>query len=272
MATELTKYQPMPIMDMGQAFYESGMFPDIRSAAQAVVKIQAGAELGFPPIYAMTKIYLVKGKVMVGAEAIGAKVKSSGRYDYRVTKHTDTEIAIQFYERNHDGKFDATYLSTFSIEEAKKAGVYADGGSWSKWPKAMLFARAISSGARIVCPEVISGVYSAGDFEGVTIDSEGEIQQVVIEPEKPPVEKPQDAVSQAVGGQQQAPVVKQDAGLLQGQKPKATAANMRVINAHHDRLGDDKFWQTVHECKLESIANLDADQAAAIIGALSKVK
>ncbi len=60
--------------------------------------------------------------------------------------------------------------------------------------------------------------------------------------------------------------------LLQGQKPRATPANIRVIEAHRKRLGDEKFWNTAHELNIQTTANLYDDQAAALIGALSKVK
>ncbi len=93
------------LQELGRVFYESGMFPDIRSAAQAIVKIQAGSELGFPPIYSMAKIYIVKGRVMVGAEALGALVKRSGRYDYRVVKLTDTECELMFTQKVHPEGF-----------------------------------------------------------------------------------------------------------------------------------------------------------------------
>ena len=47
--------QPMELdpMTVARAFKESGMFPDLQSEAQAVVKIVAGQEVGFGPMAAM---------------------------------------------------------------------------------------------------------------------------------------------------------------------------------------------------------------------------
>jgi hypothetical protein len=42
----LIKHTATEIMSIGKAFAESGMFPDIKSAAQAIVKIQAGVTYG----------------------------------------------------------------------------------------------------------------------------------------------------------------------------------------------------------------------------------
>ena len=41
-------------------FAKSGYFQDAKEVFQAVVKIQAGLELGFGPVYSMTKIYIKK--------------------------------------------------------------------------------------------------------------------------------------------------------------------------------------------------------------------
>ena len=56
MKSELKPTQQLPIteiMSIGKAFAESGMFLDTKSAAQAIVKIQAGQEIGIPPFAAM---------------------------------------------------------------------------------------------------------------------------------------------------------------------------------------------------------------------------
>ena len=69
-------------MALGKAFAESGMFPDIKSAAQAIVKIQAGAELGIGPFQSMSGIHIISGKPTIGAGVMAAMVKGSGKYDY----------------------------------------------------------------------------------------------------------------------------------------------------------------------------------------------
>ena len=54
----IQKFEPTDIMSMGKAFAESGMFTDIKTAAQAIVKIQAGQEIGLPPFASMTGIHI----------------------------------------------------------------------------------------------------------------------------------------------------------------------------------------------------------------------
>jgi len=162
------------VSGLGKVFAESKMFPDIKSQAQAIVKILAGQELGFPPIYSMTKVYIVQGRIMIAAETMAAIIKLSKEYDYKVIDHTSQLCKIEFSHNR-----EVIYTNTYTIEEATKAGLVKAGSNWEKWPKPMLFARALSGGARIVCPHLISGAYTPADeFEGVKIDAEGEVVDV----------------------------------------------------------------------------------------------
>src|SRR5262249_56671466 len=59
---ESTAIQSMAdLQNLGQIFVKSGFFADIKDAAQAIVKVMAGSELGFPPIASMTGVYLFQG-------------------------------------------------------------------------------------------------------------------------------------------------------------------------------------------------------------------
>lgn len=180
MSNEIVKSSLTEIMSIGKAFAESGMFPDIKTAAQAVVKIQAGAEMGIPPFAAMSGIHIIQGKPTVGAGLMAANVKGSGKYDYRVTESTEKICTIKFYQRavDKDAKtvFDEIGTSTFTIEDAKKAGTK----NIDKFPKNMLFARAISNGVKWYTPDVFSGpVYVPEEMETliVTEDVKHEIVQ-----------------------------------------------------------------------------------------------
>jgi len=157
MQNEIVKSSLTEIMSIGKAFAESGMFPDIKTAAQAVVKIQAGAEMGIPPFAAMSGIHIIQGKPTVGAGLMAANVKGSGKYDYRVIESTEKICSIDFYQ----GK-EKIGNSTFTEADAKKAGTK----NLDKFPKNMLFARAISNGVKWYTPDVFAGpVYVPEEME-----------------------------------------------------------------------------------------------------------
>jgi hypothetical protein len=177
MKQELTTISTTEIMNIGKAFAESGMFPDIKSAAQAVVKIQAGAEMGIPPFAAMSGIHIIQGKPTIGAGLMAANVKASGKYDYEVLQHSEKVCSIEFFQKYINPSSLALAanplakkslgVSTFTYEDAKKAGTK----NLDKFPKNMLFARAISNGVKFYCPDVFSGpVYTPEEFDVQTQD------------------------------------------------------------------------------------------------------
>jgi hypothetical protein len=141
----------------------SGYFKDTKDASQAFVKVLAGHELGIPPFASMTGIHIIQGRPEVGANILAALVKSSGRYNYRVIQMTDVVCALQFYER-WDGKWEPAGESVFTIEDAKRAGTQ----NIQKFPRNMLFARAISNGVKWFCPDITAGqtTYTDGEFSG----------------------------------------------------------------------------------------------------------
>lgn len=165
---------------VGDVFVRSGFFADTRDAAQAIVKVMAGQELGFAPIASMTGVYIVKGKVSLSANLIAAAVKRSGRYTFRVRQHDAKICEIEFFELDKAGNKESIGVSSFTMQEATQAGL-ASSATWKNFPRNMLYARAMSNGAKWYCPDVFGGPVYTPDELGATIDGEtGEV--IDIEP------------------------------------------------------------------------------------------
>lgn len=162
---------------IGKMMAVSGYFTDARDAAQAGVKIMAGMEMGFGAFASMTGIYIIQGKPSVGANLMASAVKNNPKYDYRVRKNEDTECRIEFFERV-DGKWESIGVSSFTASEAKKAGVK----NMDKFPRNMLFARAMSNGIRWYCPDVFAGnpTYTPEEL-GAQVDDEGNVTKLPTE-------------------------------------------------------------------------------------------
>jgi hypothetical protein len=137
-------------LSIAETFFQSGMFTDIKSSSQAMVKIMAGQEFGIPPFAAMSGIHLIQGKPTIGAGLMAQRVKKSGKYTYNVLQLNDSICEIEFIQlpKTNLGK------STFTIEDAKKAGTK----NIERFPKNMLFARAISNGVRWYTPDIYESV------------------------------------------------------------------------------------------------------------------
>jgi hypothetical protein len=174
------------------ALQKSGYFKDVTSQAQAIVKVMAGAELGLPPFASMSGIHIIQGKPVLGANVIATLVKNDPRYDYRVKVCDAKDCELAWFE---DGKQVGT--STFTWDEAKAAGL-TEKDNWRKFPSDMLFARAISRGARRFAPGIFGGspVYTPDEM-GVETNEEGFIESQAVDVIEPPaqvIEEPSAAI------------------------------------------------------------------------------
>jgi len=151
---------------ISEALAASGMFPDARRAEEAFAKILLGRDLGLNPTQAMTGIYIVEGKPQVAAVMLAAFVKRGGIYDYRVLEHTPETCSIEFRLLLDGGEHEVLGVSTFTIAEAQAAGLVKDRSGWAKYPRNMLYARAMSNGVKWFTPDATHGipVYHEGEI------------------------------------------------------------------------------------------------------------
>lgn len=185
MSHALTVYERMNEMtSAANALHASGFFSDVKTQAQAMVKVMAGAEIGLPPFAAMSGIHIVQGKPVLGANLIATLVKNDPRYDYRVKTADNGQCVLTWYE---GGK--VVGESSFTMNEANAAGL-TNKDNWRKYPSDMLFARALTRGARRYAPGIFGGapIYTPEEM-GVDTDEEGHIiegQIVTVETPAPP--------------------------------------------------------------------------------------
>jgi hypothetical protein len=165
---------------LGDVMFRSGLFPDLRSAAQAVVKILAGRELGVGPFAALSDIHIIEGKAVVGARILAALVRGSRHYDYRVVEWTNERVAVDFYR---DGtKLEPTV--TFDYADAQRAELTKPTrngrpSNHTRYPRHMKFARAMSTGVGLHCPDLTAGVpvYTPGELEADPVAGSAPVAQ-----------------------------------------------------------------------------------------------
>ena len=171
MTTALAIYDKFDqLQRAAMALQQSGYFKDVATQAQAIVKVMAGAELGLPPFASMTGIHIIQGKPVLGANVIATLVKNSAQYDHTLRVCDNKNCELAWFE---NGK--QTGTSHFSWDEAKAAGLTGK-DNWAKYPSDMLFARAISRGARRFAPGIFGGapVYTPDEM-GQEVDPDGYI-------------------------------------------------------------------------------------------------
>ncbi len=156
-------------------FVRSGFFKDARDVSQAVVKIMAGREVGLESFAAMSGVQIIQGKACFGASTLAALVQRSGKYRFRVNANSAECCSIEFFEKADSWASVGT--SEFTMADAQRAQLLSN-PTWQKYPKAMLYARAMSQGVRMFCPEVGCGpVYVPEELAlpGAQIGEDGEV-------------------------------------------------------------------------------------------------
>lgn len=114
-----------------------------------------GRTLGLTDTQSAANIHIIGGKPVLGAQLMGSLIKRSGKYNYRVKEHTEESCTILFYEK-WDGQWEECGESVFTFKDAQTAGITGN-PTWKKYRRNMLFARALSNGAKWYCPDVFGG-------------------------------------------------------------------------------------------------------------------
>jgi len=145
-----------------------------QAIAQIATKILAGREMGYGEFTSVQGIHVIQGRPAMSANLMAAAVKASPRYDYRVRQMDDNAVKVEFFERV-GGKLESLGVSTFTADDAKKAGTQ----NMAKFGRNMMFARAMSNGVRWYCPDVFFGnaVYTPEEL-GAPVDGDGNVIEV----------------------------------------------------------------------------------------------
>ncbi|WP_151721026.1 recombinase RecT [Acinetobacter ursingii] len=138
-----------------------------RKPGNILVAMQWGAEIGLQPLQAMQNIAVINGRPSIWGDAMLALVRSSGLLEFiREEISEDGQKATVTVKRKGEEEF----TSTFTMEDAKKAGLSGKQGPWSQYPKRMLKLRARSYALRDVFPDVLKGMAIAEEERDKEVD------------------------------------------------------------------------------------------------------
>ncbi|WP_219061048.1 recombinase RecT [Pseudomonas sp. UMAB-08] len=137
----------------------------IGNPGNILVAVQWGMELGLQPMQAMQSIAVINGRPSLWGDAVIALVRSSPLCEY-VTETDDGETATCTVKRRGD---DETFR-TFSMNDAKLAGLLDKAGPWKQYPKRMRQMRARSFALRDVFPDVLRGMAVAEEQQDMEVD------------------------------------------------------------------------------------------------------
>ena len=132
-----------------------------------LVAVQWGYELGLAPLQALQNIACINGKPSVYGDAAMALVQNSSVCEnieeYVEGEGTPNPTAVCVAHRKNRTPITAR----FSVEDARRAGLWGKQGPWTAYPKRMLQMRARGFALRDAFPDVLKGlitVEEAQDF------------------------------------------------------------------------------------------------------------
>ena len=197
MSTAMTTSQPRGLalqtiseaMTFGKMLAGSSFVPkDFRGKPEdCVLAVQHGAELGLGPMQSVQSIAVINGRPSIWGDAAIALAKGSAVCEYiseRIEGDGDSMTAICEAKRRTD---QTPTVSTFSVADAKKAGLWGKAGPWQQYPKRMLQLRARGFALRDAFPDILRGLVTAEEAQ----DYQAEPEAVTVSQPKPTPKKAQ---------------------------------------------------------------------------------
>jgi hypothetical protein len=168
-----------------------------------LVCVQWGYEIGLAPMQALQNIAVINGKPSVYGDAAMALVLASpvceGIEESIEDEGTPNPVAVCIARRR--GR--APVESRFSVEDAKRAGLWGKQGPWTAYPKRMLAMRARGFAIRDCFADVLKGLITAEEAQDYPSDKP--TAKVMAMPSKNPLDAlaaPQEVVPDDNGQQQ----------------------------------------------------------------------
>ena len=180
-------------MEFSKMLAESSMVPRAYQGKpqDIMVCVQWGYELGLAPMQALQNIAVINGKPSVYGDAMMALVQASpvceGVDEHIEGEGTPNPVAVCVAKR----KGRNPVIARFSVEDAKRAGLWGKQGPWQAYPKRMLQMRARGFALRDAFPDVLKGLITAEEAQDYPDDAKHKERNVT--PAKPA--NPLDAIA-----------------------------------------------------------------------------
>jgi hypothetical protein len=168
--TERRGFAPATIteaMEFSKMLADSTMVPRAYQGKpqDIMVCVQWGYEIGLAPMQALQNIAVINGKPSVYGDAAMALVQASAVcedvQEYFEGEGTPNPIAVCVAKRR--GRKEV--VAKFSVEDAKRAGLWGKTGPWQAYPKRMMQMRARGFALRDAFPDVLKGLITAEEAQ-----------------------------------------------------------------------------------------------------------
>lgn len=169
---------------LAKAVCLAGMAPKgMETPEKCMIAIMRGLEVGLTPFMALDKIAIVNGRPVIWGDGAIGLVRGSGLCEFvkeRIEGDGDNRIAVCEAKRRGEPE---SIRRTFSVADAKKAGLWGKSGPWQQYPERMLQMRARAFCLRDGFADVLGGLYLREEIEDARPVAQAEPRD---EPPAPP--------------------------------------------------------------------------------------
>lgn len=148
--------------------YASRLF-GVASKEQAAAIMLKGYELGFPLSTAFEYIHIVQGKPSLSPRGALALVLQSGKLETMEIQDKPDACIVTMKRRGGPA-----YSLTWSIEDARRAGLVKSGGAWETYGPNLCRWRAVGYVIDVLFPDVCGGLKRADEF-GAMVNEAGDV-------------------------------------------------------------------------------------------------
>jgi len=139
---------------------------------QAAMVMLAARERGIPAFTALQNAHVVKGKLGWSAAMLASMVITAPECEYfEIVETTKTQATVASKRRGRPER-----RLTYTIDEARQAGLFEKDTQWHKRPVTMLRWAAFREAARAFWPERCTGMYTPGELRERFDDADAEIE------------------------------------------------------------------------------------------------
>jgi len=145
-------------------YIQSGFAPPhLKKPQQLIILWAKAAEIGIGPMQAIEGFTIINNRVGIMGDLALALVEASGQLQKKTVTYSgegeELECTILLKRK---GRSEQTY--SFSVKEARAAGIYERSAVWRNYPKRMTYYRALGFGLRDEFSDILKGLKTAEEL------------------------------------------------------------------------------------------------------------
>jgi hypothetical protein len=160
-----------------QCYLQSGFAPKAFTTPQQLIICWArGAELGLRPLQAIDGLTVINNRIGIMGDLALAMVRQKGELaDYKkVWEGQGDDLTCTVTLQRQGGE---PHDYTFSVREAKQAGIWSRNPVWPQYSKRMTYYRALGFGLRDEFSDILKGLYTTEELEDLAASQHAPIEQ-----------------------------------------------------------------------------------------------